>query len=158
MSVPEILRAKRLGQTLDGAAIHEIVRGVADGSVSEGQIGAFTMAVCLNGMTAAECADLTLAMADSGVRIRWDEENLPGPCVDKHSTGGVGDKVSLLLAPMLAAAGVFVPMISGRGWGTPAGRSTSLSPFRGIRSSSILTFLRALHVRPGAPSSALLPD
>ena len=92
MSVPEILRAKRLGQTLDGAAIHEIVRGVADGSVSEGQIGAFTMAVCLNGMTAAECADLTLAMADSGVRIRWDEENLPGPCVDKHSTGGVGDK------------------------------------------------------------------
>ena len=133
MSVPEILRAKRLGQTLNGAAIHEIVRGVADGSVSEGQIGAFTMAVCLNGMTAAECADLTLAMADSGVRIRWDEENLPGPCVDKHSTGGVGDKVSLLLAPMLAAAGVFVPMISGRGLGHTGGTLDKLESIPGYQ-------------------------
>ena len=132
-SVPEILRAKRLGQTLSGADIREIVRGVADGSVSEGQIGAFTMAVCLNGMTAAECADLTLAMADSGTRIRWDKENLPGPCVDKHSTGGVGDKVSLLLAPMLAAAGAFVPMISGRGLGHTGGTLDKLESIQGYK-------------------------
>ena len=142
MSVPEILRAKRLGQALSGADIREIVRGVADGSVSEGQIGAFTMAVCLNGMTAVECADLTLAMADSGTRIRWDKENLPGPCVDKHSTGGVGDKVSLMLAAMLAATGAFVPMISGRGLGHTGGTLDKLESIQGYKVVVDTTLLR----------------
>jgi len=92
--------------------------GLADGSVTDSQAGAFAMAAYLNGMSTDERTALTLAMRDSGDVISWD---LPGAVVDKHSTGGIGDCVSLLLAPALAALGAYVPMVSGRGLGHTGG-------------------------------------
>ena len=118
MLIQEIIRRKRDGLALSDAEIGEMVGGITSGQASEGQIAAFAMAVFFNGMTRAEAAALTLAMRDSGDVFHWD---LPGPVVDKHSTGGVGDNVSLMLAPIVAAAGGFVPMISGRGLGHTGG-------------------------------------
>lgn len=117
----EIIRIKRDGGTLDEAAIGEFVTGIADGSVADEQLGAFAMAVFLNGMNRAECVALTLAMRDSGRVMDWSGFDLPGPVLDKHSTGGVGDTVSLILGPWVAACGGFVPMISGRGLGHTGG-------------------------------------
>ena len=99
--------------------------------MSEGQIAAFAMAVYFRGMTADECAALTLAMARSGTTLDWREADLGGPVLDKHSTGGVGDKVSLILAPVVAAAGGFVPMISGRGLGHTGGTLDKLASIPG---------------------------
>ncbi|TIW14632.1 MAG: thymidine phosphorylase, partial [Mesorhizobium sp.] len=87
--------------------------------VSDGQVGAFAMAVFLKGMSREEAVALTLAMRDSGDVLDWSD--LPGPVTDKHSTGGVGDNVSLMLAPIVAACGAYVPMISGRGLGHTGG-------------------------------------
>lgn len=117
----EIIRKKRDGAPLSVAEIGFFVRGITDGSVSEGQIAAFAMAVFFNDMSSAERLALTLAMRDSGQVLEWRSLNLPGPVMDKHSTGGVGDVVSLLLGPMVAACGGFVPMISGRGLGHTGG-------------------------------------
>lgn len=111
----EIIRTKRNGEVLDDAAITSFVAGIADGSISEGQVAAFAMAVFLNGMEADEQTALTRAMTTSGEILDWREAGFDGPVVDKHSTGGVGDKVSLILAPLAAACGAHVPMISGRG-------------------------------------------
>src|SRR5262245_38443375 len=97
-----LIQKKRDGEALTGDEIADLVAGVVDGSLSDAQLGAFLMAVCLSGMTAAETAALTLAMRDSGVVMRHDRVRKPK--IDKHSTGGVGDKTSLLLAPMVAAA------------------------------------------------------
>ena len=91
--------------------------GIADGTVTDAQVGALAMAIVWRGMSAAERVALTGAMTRSGDVLDWSEAGLSGPVLDKHSTGGVGDKVSLLLAPILAACGAFVPMISGRGLG-----------------------------------------
>jgi thymidine phosphorylase len=99
--------------------------------VSEGQAAAFAMAVFFNGMSPRECAALTLAMRDSGEVLRWNQDRLRGPVVDKHSTGGVGDTVSLMLAPMLAACDVHVPMISGRGLGHTGGTLDKLTSIPG---------------------------
>src|SRR5690606_7031508 len=99
-------------------AIGFMVEGMTSGALSEGQIAAFAMAVFLRGMSVPERVALTEAMRDSGETLTWD---LPGPVIDKHSTGGVGDNVSLMLAPALAACGAFVPMISGRGLGHTGG-------------------------------------
>jgi thymidine phosphorylase len=99
----EIIRRKRLGLILDGEEIGALVRALATGHASDAQAGAFAMAVCLRGMSEAETVLLTLAMRDSGRVLAWDE--LPGPALDKHSTGGIGDKVSLVLAPIVAACG-----------------------------------------------------
>lgn len=118
MLISEIIRKKRDGATLDEAEIAALVAGITDGSASDEQVGAFGMAVYFQGMEPEEAAALTLAMRDSGDVMRWD---LPGPVVDKHSTGGVGDNVSLMLAPIVAACGGFVPMISGRGLGHTGG-------------------------------------
>lgn len=115
----EIIRKKRDRQALSAAEISEFVRGVTDGSIMDSQTAALTMAVFLNGMTADETTALTLAMRDSGSVLEW--QGFDGPIVDKHSSGGVGDKVSLMLAPMLAACGAYVPMISGRGLGHTGG-------------------------------------
>src|SRR6478672_11091186 len=98
----EIIRAKRDGRVLPDEDIAAFVRGLTDGSVSEGQVAAFAMAVYFRGMTIPERVALTRAMTNSGTVLSWD---LPGPVVDKHSTGGVGDTVSLVLAPMVAACG-----------------------------------------------------
>nr|WP_321454547.1 thymidine phosphorylase [uncultured Cohaesibacter sp.] len=115
----EIIRKKRDGGRLSAEEIGFFVRGITDGSVTEGQISALAMAVFFQGMELDERVALTLAMRDSGSVLDWSE--LDGPVVDKHSTGGVGDNTSLMLAPALAALGVFVPMISGRGLGHTGG-------------------------------------
>ena len=103
--------------------------GLADGTVTDAQAGAFAMAVRLKGLQAAERAGLTAAMRDTGDVLAWD---LPGPVVDKHSTGGIGDCVSLVLAPALAACGVFVPMVSGRGLGHTGGTLDKLESIPGM--------------------------
>src|SRR6056297_3158960 len=104
--------------------------GLADGRVSDAQAGAFAMAVLLNGLGDAGRAALTMAMRDSGRRLDWA---LDGPVIDKHSTGGVGDCVSLVLTPALAACGAFVPMISGRGLGHTGGTLDKLEAILGLR-------------------------
>lgn len=114
----EIIRAKRDGKVLVDSDIATFIAGLTNGAVTEGQAAAFAMAVYFKGMNIAERVALTKAMTNSGVTLRWD---LPGPVVDKHSTGGVGDTVSLMLAPMVAACGGYVPMISGRGLGHTGG-------------------------------------
>ena len=117
----EIIRKKRDKGVLSAEEIQFFVRGITDGSVSEGQIAALGMAVFFNDMNMDERVAFTLAMRDSGHVLDWRALNLPGPVVDKHSTGGVGDVVSLLLGPMVAACGGYVPMISGRGLGHTGG-------------------------------------
>ncbi|MFD2367683.1 thymidine phosphorylase [Pseudoduganella sp. GCM10020061] len=117
----EIIRRKRDGLALSAEEIQFFVRGITDNSVSEGQIAALAMAVYFNDMNMDERVAFTLAMRDSGQVMEWKSLNLPGPVVDKHSTGGVGDVVSLMLGPMIAACGGYVPMISGRGLGHTGG-------------------------------------
>lgn len=124
-----LIATKRDGGELAAAEIQDLVSGVVDGSLGDAQLGAFLMAVCCNGMTAAETAALTLAMRDSGLVL--SHPGVSKRKVDKHSTGGVGDKVSLLLAPMVAAAGVAVPMISGRGLGHTGGTIDKLAALPG---------------------------
>ncbi len=99
----EIIRKKRDKQTLTTAEINEFITGVTDGTIVDAQTAALTMAIFLNGMTKEETAALTMAMRDSGDVLDWSD--VDGPIVDKHSSGGVGDKVSLMLAPMIAACG-----------------------------------------------------
>lgn len=120
--------------------------GLATGAVSDAQAGAFAMAVCLNGLSDAGRVALTAAMRDSGDVLRWD---LPGPVIDKHSTGGIGDCVSLLLAPALAACGVYVPMISGRGLGHTGGTLDKLEAIPGLKASVSEEKLREITARAG---------
>ncbi|WP_323716888.1 thymidine phosphorylase [Paracoccus aminovorans] len=125
-----VIAAVRDGRGLDEAGAALIARGLADGSVSDAQAAAFAMAVLLQGLDARGRVALTRAMRDSGTVLRWD---LPGPAVDKHSTGGIGDTVSLVLAPVVAACGAFVPMISGRGLGHTGGTLDKLEAIPGFR-------------------------
>ena len=127
----ETIRTKRDGRTLGEAQIDDFVRGLVDRRWTEGQAAALAMAILLRGMTRAECAMLTRAMAHSGDRLDWSRSRLPGPVVDKHSTGGVGDKVSLMLAPIVAACGAAVPMVSGRGLGHTGGTLDKMQSFAG---------------------------
>ena len=115
----EIIRKKRNHQILTKEEIDFFIKGVTKGSIVDAQTAALTMAIFLNGMNVEETTSLTQAMRDSGDVLSW--KGLDGPVVDKHSSGGVGDKVSLMLAPMLAACGAYVPMISGRGLGHTGG-------------------------------------
>lgn len=117
----EVIRRKRDGLTLDRAEIGAMVRGITDGTVTEGQAAAFAMAVFFRGMTMDERILLTEAMRDSGRVLDWPSLGIEHGVVDKHSTGGVGDKVSLILGPLAAACGASVPMISGRGLGHTGG-------------------------------------
>ena len=131
MSLPqELIRAKRNGLVLSDDALRDFVNGVANGLVCDAQIGAFTMAVHCQGMSMAEQTAFTLAMRDTGQCLSWPDLN--GPVLDKHSTGGVGDLVSLVLAPMLAACGAFIPMISGRGLGHTGGTLDKLESIPGF--------------------------
>ena len=119
MFIPqEFIRKKRDKHILNKEEIYEFIKGVSDNSVSNEHISAFSMAVFFNGMNLQEKTNLTTAMRDSGNILQWD---LNGPIVDKHSTGGIGDVVSLMLGPMLAACGCYIPMISGRGLGHTGG-------------------------------------
>lgn len=124
----EIIRRKRDGEAIPAAALTAFVTGLVEGRVSEGQAAAFAMAVFFRGLNAAERVALTQAMARSGTCLTWD---VPGPVVDKHSTGGVGDAVSLILAPLAAACGLYVPMIAGRGLGHTGGTLDKLSAIPG---------------------------
>lgn len=127
----EIIRKKRDGEVLTDEEITFFIKGVANNTVSEGQIAAFAMAVFFNEMTMPERIALTCAMRDSGMVIDWAHMNFDGPIVDKHSTGGVGDVTSLMLGPMVAACGGYVPMISGRGLGHTGGTLDKLESIPG---------------------------
>jgi thymidine phosphorylase len=137
----ELIRKKRDGAPLSDEAISTLVAGIVDGSVSDAQIAAFAMAVYFRGMTRAECASLTRAMTRSGSVLDWSDTS--APILDKHSTGGVGDKVSLILAPVVAACGGVVPMVSGRGLGHTGGTLDKLSSVPGYDVAPDLTRFRA---------------
>ena len=125
----EVIRRKRNGESLDGADIAAFILGLTDGSISEGQVAAFAMAVWFSGMSLEETVALTLAMRDSGDVLSFAD--IGRPVADKHSTGGVGDNVSLMLAPIVAACGLAVPMISGRGLGHTGGTLDKLESIPG---------------------------
>jgi thymidine phosphorylase len=127
----EVIRTKRDGGRLTDAEITRFVAGLTDGSVGDGQAAALAMAIYFQGMDTAERVALTRAMSQSGSTMKWDRADLHGPIVDKHSTGGVGDKVSLMLAPLVAACGAHVPMISGRGLGHTGGTFDKLESIPG---------------------------
>lgn len=125
MYIPqEIIRIKRNGGQLDADSIQAFVNGLVDGNFSDSQVGAMAMAIFQQGLQVDETVSLTKSMMHSGEVLSWEE--IDGPIVDKHSTGGVGDKVSFMLAAIVAACGAYVPMISGRGLGHTGGTSDKL--------------------------------
>lgn len=131
----ELIRRKRNGDSLSTTELQFFVNGLHDGSITDAQVGAFAMAVYFQGMSPEECIALTCAMRDSGDVLNWDNLDLPGPIIDKHSTGGVGDGVSLILGPLLAACGAYVPMISGRGLGHTGGTLDKLEAIPGYQTT-----------------------
>lgn len=148
MLLPEIIRKKRNGGELSPDEIALVINGLVDGTVSEGQVAALAMAVYFCGMSRQETIALTLAMRDSGHVLEWTD--LDGPALDKHSTGGVGDNVSLILAPAVAACGGYVPMISGRGLGHTGGTLDKLDSIPGYVSQPDLSQFRRVVVEAGA--------
>jgi thymidine phosphorylase len=143
MAIPqEIIKRKRNGGVLNEAEIRQFVQGLTDDSFSDSQAAALAMAIYLNGMTVPETVALTLAMRDSGTVLQWP--GLNGPVVDKHSTGGVGDKVTLMLAPMVAACGAFMPSIAGRGLGHTGGTVDKLEAIPGYSCTQPLTKISQL--------------
>ena len=130
MRIVDLIRKKRDGHELTREEIQFIVRGYAQSQFPDYQMSAWLMAVLLRGMSGQEIAELTEAMLHSGVTLDWSD--LPGKKVDKHSTGGVGDKTSLILAPIVAAGGLYVPMISGRGLGHTGGTLDKLESIPGF--------------------------
>ena len=138
-----IIRKKRDRESLSEAEITAFVGGIRDGDVSDAQIAAFTMATWFTGMSLREQSTLTLAMRDSGRVLSWS--GLDGPVLDKHSTGGVGDLVSLVLGPVVAACGGYVPMISGRGLGHTGGTLDKLESIPGFETAlDIARFTRTV--------------
>ncbi len=134
MMLPQdIIARKRDGLELTGADIRDLVNGITDGTMGDEQLGAMAMAIYLRGMSSHECLALTMAMRDSGVLLDWHDLALPGPVLDKHSTGGVGDATSLILGPWVAACGGFVPMISGHGLGHTGGTVDKLASIPGYQ-------------------------
>ncbi len=131
----EIIRRKRDGEVLTREEIDFFVAGLSDGTLGDGQVAAFAMAVFFQGLSMEERVALTLAMRDSGEVLEWRSLALGGPVLDKHSTGGVGDTVSLILGPLLAACGGYVPMISGRGLGHTGGTLDKLESIPGYNTA-----------------------
>lgn len=143
MLIPqEFIRQKRDGGALDPEQLNDFIKGVTDNQVSDAQISAFCMAALLKGLTITETAHLTIAMANSGTKLEWGD--LTGQIVDKHSTGGVGDKVSLMLAPIVAACGLYVPMIAGRGLGHTGGTIDKLDTIPGYKTNLPLDKFQAI--------------
>ncbi|MBL74015.1 thymidine phosphorylase [Idiomarina baltica] len=142
----EIIRVKRDGGELDEASLAAFIKGITDETVSESQIAAMAMAIFLNGMSERETRLLTRYMRDSGDVLNWHSLNLDGPVLDKHSTGGVGDNVSLMLGPIIAACGGYVPMISGRGLGHTGGTLDKFDSIPGYQTHPTNDlFRRAVH-------------
>jgi len=131
LAVPELIVRKREGEKLGEQEIRDLITGFMDGSVADYQMSALAMAVYFRGMSFDETVAMTLAMRDSGTVVSLDQ--IEAPKVDKHSTGGVGDKVSICLAPIVAACGVTVPMMSGRGLGHTGGTLDKLEAIPGFR-------------------------
>ncbi len=154
----EIIRQKRDGHKLAEGDIKQFINGIPTKQVSEGQIAAFCMAVLLKGMQMDERVALTLAMARSGTVMNWKSENLPGPILDKHSTGGIGDKVSLMLAPIVAALGGFVPMLSGRGLGHTGGTLDKMDAIPGYQSQPDVALFRKTVRSAGCAIIGATPD
>jgi thymidine phosphorylase len=146
----EIIRRKRDGHELAEAELEAFVSGLVSGTVTHPQVSAFAMAVYFRGMTMAERIALTRAMTRSGSVLDWRPLGLPGPVLDKHSTGGVGDNVSLMLAPAVAACGGFVPMISGRGLGHTGGTLDKLDSIPGYRTAPDIEEFRRVVKEVGA--------
>ena len=158
MNTRDLILCLREGKTVSPKAINVFGSGLGNDTVSDAQAGAFAMAVCLQGLDDDGRVALTLGMRDSGKVLSWD---LPGKVVDKHSTGGVGDAVSLILAPLLASIGVFVPMISGRGLGHTGGTLDKLESIPGVRTQFSEEQFRKIVADVGcaivAPSSDIAP-
>lgn len=152
----EIIRIKRDGGVLRPESIAAFVAGVVDGRISGEQTGAFLMAALLRGMDRDETVALTQAMTASGATLRWPD--LDGPVLDKHSTGGVGDNVSLMLAPAVAACGGFVPMISGRGLGHSGGTLDKLESVPGYDATPSLDRFRQVVREAGCAIVGQTPD
>ena len=151
----EIIRAKRDGRVLTDDDIAGFIAGLVNGAVTEGQAAAFAMAVYFQGMNIAERVALTKAMRDSGTVLNWD---LSGPVLDKHSTGGVGDTVSLMLAPMVAACGGYVPMISGRGLGHTGGTYDKMESIPGYVAAPTMAKFRSVVGKLGCAVIGQTPD
>jgi thymidine phosphorylase len=150
----ELIRRKRDGGRLSDDELEFIVRGIADGALTDGQVAAFAMAVFFRDLDDGERVALTGAMTRSGTVLEWDD----GPVLDKHSTGGVGDKVSLLLAPIVAACGGKVPMISGRGLGHTGGTLDKLDSIPGYRTAPDLALLRRAVAEAGCAIIGQTPE
>ncbi|WP_298914852.1 thymidine phosphorylase [uncultured Roseobacter sp.] len=149
MSAPNarsVLARLRHGKPLPTSDLQWLAQGLADGSISDAQAGAFAMGICVRGLDEESRVALTLAMRDSGDVLRWD---LGGPVLDKHSTGGVGDCVSLVLAPALAACGAYVPMISGRGLGHTGGTLDKMEAIPGVATQLEEEHFRAVVAQAG---------
>ncbi len=157
----ETIRRKRDGGALSSVQIEGFVRGLVDGSWADSQAAALAMAIVLRGMDTAETVALTRAMTHSGRVLNWQGAGFNGPLLDKHSTGGVGDKVSLVLAPILAACGAVVPMISGRGLGHTGGTLDKLEALPGytvdVPQSQLLQTLRSAGCAIVGASADLAP-
>jgi len=145
----ELIRKKRDGLTLSHSEIGFLVKGISDESLTDAQLGAFAMAVFHRGMSMEERVSLTQHMMHSGETLKWHDLDLDGPVVDKHSTGGVGDKVSIVLAPIVAACGGYVPMISGRGLGHTGGTLDKLESIPGYNGTPDNTKFRTLVQKVG---------
>jgi len=135
MLFTDVIRTKRDGGELSNEQIQFFVDGLADESIPAEQVSSLAMAIVFNSMTFDEASRLTLAMASSGTVLEWRDLKLDGPVVDKHSTGGVGDKVSFMLAPIVAACGCHVPMISGRGLGHTGGTTDKAEAIPGYNTA-----------------------
>ena len=149
MLFTDVIRKKRDGGELNDEEIQFFVDGLADNSLPAEQVSSLAMAVFLNSMSFDEAAKLTLAMAASGTVLDWDTEEFKGPVVDKHSTGGVGDKVSFMLAPIVGACGCHVPMISGRGLGHTGGTTDKAESIPGYDATPPLELFRETVLRTG---------
>lgn len=145
----EVIRRKRDGFVLDEDEIRFIINALCDGSLTDGQAAALAMAVFFRGMNMAERVTLTRAMTQSGDVLSWADAGFDGPVVDKHSSGGVGDKISLMLAPILAACGTYVPMISGRGLGHTGGTLDKLDSIPGYETAPDLAGFRRVVAEAG---------
>ena len=150
-----IIEAKRQGERLTAEELASFFIGFLDGDVPDYQMSAFLMAVHFRGMDRGELDDLLELMIASGARL--DFSDLNGPVVDKHSTGGVGDKTSLVLAPIVAALGAYVPMMSGRGLGHTTGTLDKLEAFPGFRTRISLEEFRQI-LRSVVRNSSVLPQ